>query len=52
VKDNLNRVVFEQDKIRKHAPKSVEAPAQKKNNYGKVPKYIDKFNKQREQAHQ
>ena len=50
VKENLNRVVFEQDKVRKNAPKSVDVPTAPNKNYGKVPKYLDKFNRQREDA--
>lgn len=44
-------MVFESEKIKKNvAP--VEVPTVPHKSYGKVPKYIDKFNKQRDEARQ
>lgn len=43
--------MFEQDKIKRQATKPIEPESiALKKDYGKVPKYLDKFNKKREEA--
>ena len=55
IKDNMHQVIYDNSLAVKARQKQIEKehandlPRQNKN-YGKVPKYIDKYNQQREEA--
>ena len=46
----MKKVIFENKKSQQVLPQSKSFEPVKSKNYGKVPKYIDKFNKERQDA--